>query len=126
MDEIKVGPDPVDIVVGTRVRLLRQARKLSQGALAEAIGVTFQQVQKYERATNRISISMLARIARALDTTIPELVGEGADDQRPLDALLQFMGEPGTLDLVRAFTDIPPGGRRRAILDLVRAMADTD
>lgn len=126
MDEIKVGPDPVDIVVGTRVRLLRQARKLSQGALAEAIGVTFQQVQKYERATNRISISMLARIARALDTTVPELVGENADDQRPFDALLQLMGEPGTLDLVRAFTDIPPGGRRRAILDLVRAMADTD
>ncbi len=126
MDEIKVGPDPVDIVVGTRVRLLRQARKLSQGALADAIGVTFQQVQKYERATNRISISMLARIARALDTTVPELVGEGADDQRPFEALLQLMGEPGTLDLVRAFTDIPPGGRRRAILDLVRAMADTD
>lgn len=126
MDEIKVEPDPVDIVVGARVRLLRQARKLSQGALADAIGVTFQQVQKYERATNRISISMLARMARALDTTIPELVGESADDQRPLDALLQLMSEPGTLDLVRAFTDIPPGDRRRAVLNLVRAIADTD
>jgi transcriptional regulator with XRE-family HTH domain len=126
MDEIKVGPDPVDIVVGARVRLLRQARKLSQGALADAIGVTFQQVQKYERATNRISISMLARMARALDTTIPELVGESADDQRPFDALLQLMSEPGTLELVRAFTDIPPGVRRRAILELVRAISDTD
>lgn len=126
MDEIKVGPDPVDVVVGTRVRLLRQARKLSQGALADAIGVTFQQVQKYERATNRISISMLARMARALDTTIPELVGESADDQRPLDALLQLLGEPGTLDLVRAFAEIRQGERRRAVLDLVRAIADTD
>ncbi|WP_421931825.1 helix-turn-helix domain-containing protein [Phenylobacterium sp.] len=126
MDEIKVGPDPVDVVVGTRVRLLRQARKLSQGALGDAIGVTFQQVQKYERATNRISISMLARMARALDTTIPELVGESADDQRPFDALLHLMGEPGTLDLVRAFAEIRQGERRRAVLDLVRAIADTD
>ena len=55
VDQIGV-PDPVDIAVGARVRLLRKARNVSQATLAEAIGVTFQQVQKYERASNRISI----------------------------------------------------------------------
>ena len=60
--------DPIDIGVGARIRLLRKVRGLSQQALAEAAGVTFQQIQKYERGANRVSASMLARIAGALDT----------------------------------------------------------
>ena len=54
--------DPVDIAVGARIRLLRKLRGLSQQALAEAAGVTFQQIQKYERGANRVSASMLARM----------------------------------------------------------------
>ena len=55
--------DPIDIAVGARIRLLRKVRGLSQQALAEAAGVTFQQIQKYERGANRVSASMLSRIA---------------------------------------------------------------
>lgn len=58
--------DPVDIAVAARIRLARKMRGRSQQALAEAIGVTFQQVQKYESGANRVSASMLARIAAAL------------------------------------------------------------
>ena len=56
--------DPIDVAVGARIRLLRKVRGLSQQALAEAAGVTFQQIQKYERGANRVSASMLTRIAK--------------------------------------------------------------
>lgn len=124
MNEPKDGPDPVDIAVGVRVRLLRKARDISQSKLADAIGVSFQQVQKYERGANRISISMLARIARALGTTIPELVDERADNERPFEDVMGLMSEPGMLELVRAFGRIAPGAQRRAVLDLARTLAE--
>lgn len=126
MDDTKAGPDPVDTLVGGRVRLLRKSRGVSQSALAEAIGVTFQQVQKYERAANRISISMLSRMAQALDTTVGDLVGERADDRRPFDDLVGLMTEPSVLELVRAFVLIPEGVQRRAIVDFVRTLAEND
>jgi transcriptional regulator with XRE-family HTH domain len=116
----------VDIAVGARVRLLRKARNVSQTALAEAIGVTFQQVQKYERASNRISISMLARIADTLGTNVAELVDERPADQDSFDAMAQLMNEPGMLSLVQAFAKIPEGARRRAALNLIRALAEQD
>jgi transcriptional regulator with XRE-family HTH domain len=60
------GPDPVDVHVGLRLRELRRSRKLSQPALARSVGVTFQQINKYEKGVNRISASMLYGIARTL------------------------------------------------------------
>lgn len=60
------NPDPVDVHVGARIRAARKLKGLSQQALAESLGVTFQQVQKYERGANRISASMLTRAAKAL------------------------------------------------------------
>ncbi len=125
VDQIGV-PDPVDIAVGARVRLLRKARNVSQATLAEAIGVTFQQVQKYERAANRISISMLARIAETLGTNIAELVDERPTDQDSFDDMARLMNEPGVLSLVQAFAKIPEGPQRRAALNLVRALAERD
>ena len=125
VDQIGV-PDPVDIAVGARVRLLRKARNVSQATLAEAIGVTFQQVQKYERASNRISISMLARIAQTLGTNIAELVDERPADEDAFDSMAQLMNEPGVLSLVQAFAKIPEGAQRRAALNLVRALAEQD
>src|SRR5260221_8913824 len=58
--------DPIDIAVGARIRLLRKVRGMSQQALAEAAGVTFQQIHKYERGANRVSTSILSRIAGAV------------------------------------------------------------
>ncbi|NTB87716.1 helix-turn-helix transcriptional regulator [Agrobacterium tumefaciens] len=64
------GPHPVDHHVGHRVRLRRTQLGISQGALGEKLGITFQQVQKYERGVNRVSASMLYEIAKALETSI--------------------------------------------------------
>ena len=60
------GPDPIDVAVGLRLRTLRKSRGMSQEQLGRALGITFQQIQKYERGTNRISASMLVKSARAL------------------------------------------------------------
>ena len=64
------GPDPIDVHVGGRIRLRRTLMGLSQTGLGEVIGLTFQQVQKYERGANRVSASMLYRIAEALDVPV--------------------------------------------------------
>lgn len=69
-------PDPIDIAVGARVRLRRRSLGVSQDNLAKALGVSFQQVQKYERGTNRISASMLAMIAERLQTPVGWFFGE--------------------------------------------------
>lgn len=77
-------PAPVDLIVGANVRRLRKTRGLSQEALADRIGLTFQQVQKYEKGTNRISASKLFDIAAALRCVIDDLFdGAAADGTSP-------------------------------------------
>jgi len=118
--------DPVDIAVGARIRLLRKLRGLSQQALAEAAGVTFQQIQKYERGANRVSASMLTRIAQALDTPMAEMFGDaGAAAGGGIDEVATLLGEPGALELLRAFTALPRGPARAALVDFVRALQAT-
>lgn len=85
--------DPIDVRLGARVRVMREERSVTQAQLAQAIGVTFQQVQKYERGVNRVSVSRLIKMAEALDTTAADLIGEGPADVHPgADRLLQFWG----------------------------------
>lgn len=67
------SPHPVDVHVGSRIRALRLDRGLSQSALGDAVGVSFQQIQKYERGSNRVSASMLYRIAGVLGTEVQAL-----------------------------------------------------
>ena len=114
--------DPVDIAVGARIRLLRKLRGLSQQALAEAAGVTFQQIQKYERGANRVSASMLARIAGALDAPASELFVEAGLASGAVDEVAELLSEPGALELLRAFTALPRGPARAALVDFVRAL----
>jgi transcriptional regulator with XRE-family HTH domain len=68
--------DPIDVQLGAKVRELRLDRGLSQAQVAEKIGLTFQQVQKYEHGANRISVSTLLRLCRALDVSAPVLIAE--------------------------------------------------
>jgi transcriptional regulator with XRE-family HTH domain len=75
-DGAAAGPDPIDIAVGGRIRARRIALGVSQTALAKALGLTFQQVQKYEKGANRVSASTLVRVARELGVTVAFLVGE--------------------------------------------------
>jgi transcriptional regulator with XRE-family HTH domain len=116
--------DPVDIAVGARIRLLRKVRGLSQQALAEAAGVTFQQIQKYERGANRVSASMLSRIARTLDAPVSEMFGEANPNSGAIDEVAALLGEPGALELLRAYSNLPKGPPRSALVDFVRTLGD--
>ena len=117
------GPDPVDIAIGARMRLRRKSMGISQGALADQIGVSFQQVQKYERGANRVSGSTLVAVAAALDTTVGWLVGEEGAISDAADDIVQALAVSGAVDLLEAFVDIPRASARTALVALAREMA---
>ena len=115
------GPDPIDVAVGARVRIRRRWLGLSQTQLANALGITFQQVQKYERGANRVSASMLVKIATKLETTVAALVGE--DGQAPVEAIIYAqLATPGATDLLAAFAGIEDGEIRRALLAIAQRL----
>ncbi|MBO9709118.1 MAG: helix-turn-helix domain-containing protein [Caulobacter sp.] len=118
------GPDPIDVAVGTRIRVQRRHLKVSQDELAQVLGLTFQQVQKYERGTNRVSASMLVRIAARLQTTVASLVGEDivADQDT---AMLTALSSPGAIELLQAYSQAPPKARK-ALLATARALVEPD
>jgi transcriptional regulator with XRE-family HTH domain len=113
--------DPIDIAVGARIRIRRKQISVSQGELAEHLGVSFQQVQKYERGANRISASMLVHTAEKLQTTVGELVGEGADSVGDGE-VLTLLASGGALDLLQAFAGIDDPKVRGAVLEMVRTV----
>jgi transcriptional regulator with XRE-family HTH domain len=128
------GPHPVDRHVGLRIRMRRKEVGISQERLAEALGLTFQQVQKYERAANRVSASKLFEIARALDTSVSYFY-EGlapaadADLESPSAPNLDvqaFLLTPEGAELAAAFPRLGRARVRRKIVELVRALADVD
>jgi transcriptional regulator with XRE-family HTH domain len=108
----RLGPrDDVDIAVGATIRLLRQGRGMSQGALAAAVGVSFQQVQKYESGANRVSASMLSKIAETLEVQIAELFGAGAGAGGGVsgltDEIATLLSVVGALELLRSYARLP-------------------
>ena len=110
-------PDAIDVEVGARVRIRRRWLALSQTQLANALGITFQQVQKYEKGTNRVSASMLVKIAAKLETTVAALVGE--DGSAPVETVVYAqLTTPGATELLEAFAKIGNGESRRAVLTL--------
>ncbi|MGR4863223.1 helix-turn-helix domain-containing protein [Caulobacter sp. LARHSG274] len=121
-------PHRVDRHVGALIRAKRKAMGVSQSELADALGLTFQQVQKYERGTNRISSSKLYEIAQKLDTPLSsffEGLDHPADGESAAGELIDFLGESGSHDLVTAFKALKPQLRKR-LVSLARAMAEGD
>jgi len=125
-------PNPVDIHVGGRVRLRRTLLGLSQERLADALGLTFQQVQKYERGANRIGASRLHQLARILEVPVSFFFEEMSAAPRPAEAGLAedqagFDHDPmtrrETLELVRAYYRIPDEKVRKRIFEMVKAVA---
>jgi transcriptional regulator with XRE-family HTH domain len=114
--------DPIDVAVGARIRLFRKMRGLSQQSLAEAAGVTFQQIQKYERGANRVSASMLAKIAGALQAPVSELFGETSGASSAVDEVAALLAQPGAIELLRAFSALPRGAPRAALVEFVRTL----
>lgn len=116
-------PDPIDIAVGARIRIRRRWLGLSQTQLANSIGITFQQVQKYEKGSNRVSASMLVKIAKALETSVATLVGE--DGSSPVEAVVYAqLGTPGAAELLAAFARISSSESRRALLTMAGSLAE--
>lgn len=125
------GPNPVDRHVGLRIRMRRKELGVSQEKLAESIGLTFQQVQKYERAANRVSASKLWEMARALETSVAyfyEGLAEGAatrgSNSQPNETVQDFLLTPEGMELAQVFPRISHPRVRRKILELVRTMVD--
>jgi transcriptional regulator with XRE-family HTH domain len=117
-------PDPLDAMVGAKIRIFRIHRRISQTDLAEQIGVTFQQVQKYEKGTNRVGASRLSRIAAVLDISVGELFepsgGKFDDETSPF----RLLAEPGALRVLKAYTRTTDPHLRRVIAELVEGIAD--
>jgi len=122
------APNPVDRHVGLRIRMRRKELGMSQERLAESIGLTFQQVQKYERATNRVSASKLWEMARVLRTSVAyfyEGLADGVGGPAPQSEPFQdFLLSNEGMELAQMFPRIRQARVRRKILDLVRAMAE--
>jgi transcriptional regulator with XRE-family HTH domain len=128
------SPNPIDVHVGLQVRLRRKSLKISQEKLAEALGLTFQQVQKYERGANRISASKLYEIARALrvsiawffeglsDPTAEPVDGEDEAEAPPF-AHNFLMSQEG-VDLANLFPRLPQRRVRRRLVELVRSLVE--
>ncbi len=115
------GPDPVDVHVGGRVRLRRTLLGMSQTDLAGALGLTFQQVQKYERGFNRIAASRLYHLCHILDVPVGyffEGLKEGAPTWSPDDVMVKRE----TLELVRAYYRIRDPKVRKALHAMTMAM----
>ena len=128
-------PDPIDVHVGRRVRLRRKELDLSQERLADALGITFQQVQKYERGSNRISASKLYRIAQVLHAPV-SFFFEGLDDAGAASnaprtsawtgLFEQLAAEPNGAILAEGFLAIRGKAVRKSLAALARTLAEVD
>ena len=119
------APNRLDVALGLRIRQRRKALSVSQTALADAIGLTFQQIQKYERGFNRVSFSRLVDIAHALDCRVVDLIGDLDDASIPSPLFRQdtaHLREPGAPDLLAAYSALPVG-LRKAVLKVMLEMA---
>lgn len=134
----KKDPNPIDVHVGSRVRMRRMLVGLSQEKLGERLGLTFQQVQKYEKGSNRISASRLYRMAQILGVPVqfffeglpnppdaePETKRSNSSQEADAEsAIMDFLSSSEGLQLNRAFTGIREPSVRRKVVELVKAMA---
>jgi transcriptional regulator with XRE-family HTH domain len=131
------APDPIDISIGSRLRLRRLAMGFSQETLARALGITFQQIQKYERGTNRIFASRLFHLAHVLRVPAAyffEGLSQGSEAGDPgcpqaaaaEDGVQDLLGRSDTLKLIQAYNKITDPGVRRQIYALVRTVGEQD
>lgn len=124
MERTEQGRHPaLETAIGARMRARRKQLGMSQSDLAERLGVSFQQVQKYEQGANRVAASTLAASAAALDTTVAWLIGEDASARDDDDELFRALARPGAIEILRAFNGIPDARARAALLALAQEMA---
>lgn len=133
---MKKAPDPIDRHVGSRVRMQRILMKMSQEKLGEALGLTFQQVQKYEKGTNRIGASRLQQISKTLNvppsfffegapSALPA-TGEGFAEESSSQYVVDFLSTAEGLHLNRAFARIKDPKVRKRVIDLISTLAEQE
>ncbi len=132
MIENKKKPNPIDIHVGSRIRLRRTMLGMSQEKLGDSLGITFQQIQKYEKGTNRVGASRLQNISAILNVPVAfffeDAPGDPATGQPGLSEasnsnyVVDFLSSSEGLQLNRAFVKIQDAKVRRKIVDLVKAL----
>ncbi|MFA1624175.1 helix-turn-helix domain-containing protein [Rhizobium mongolense] len=126
------SPNAIDVYVGGRLRLRRKVLGLSQGSLAEALGITFQQVQKYEKGMNRIGASRLQRIAEILRVPVGFFFENNAsaspdvEPRRETDDVTLFMTSKEGVALSRAFLAIEDPNVRQKLLALTRSLGSAN
>lgn len=136
MAAVKKKPNPIDVHVGSRIRLRRTMVGMSQEKLGESLGITFQQVQKYEKGTNRVGASRLQNIAAVLNVPVSFFFEDAptSDNAAPATGMAEsssnyvvdFLSSSEGLQLNRSFVKIQDPKVRRKIIDLVRSLADED
>lgn len=136
MPDQKKKPNPIDVHVGTRIRLRRNMIGMSQEKLGDRLGITFQQIQKYEKGTNRVGASRLQSIASHLEVPVSFFFDDapgletakpsGLSEEVSTNYVVDFVSSLEGLQLNRAFVKISDPKVRRKIIDLVRALADED
>jgi transcriptional regulator with XRE-family HTH domain len=131
-------PNPIDVHVGSRVRFRRMLLGMSQEKLGEKLGLTFQQIQKYEKGINRIGASRLFDLAQVLGVPVqffyedapnsgePSLMVGGFAEKPAENAIVEFLRSRDGLELNKAFVRISDAKARRAIVDLVRSLANEE
>lgn len=128
-------PNPIDRHVGSRVRMRRMMLGISQEKLGDALGVTFQQIQKYEKGTNRVSASRLQHTARILDVPVSFFFDGAPSDSGSIPAFAEggstaylpdLLSTPDGMQLGKAFMRIKNSKVRRKIVDLVETLADAE
>lgn len=134
--ENKKKPNPTDIHVGSRIRLRRNMLGMSQEKLGESLGITFQQIQKYEKGTNRVGASRLQAIASILGVPVafffedlPSQDGggnQGLAEDSSTSFVVDFLSSAEGLQLNRAFARISNPKVRRKVIELAKALADDD
>ena len=122
-------PNPTDIHVGSKIRMQRNLARMSQSALGDAIGVTFQQVQKYEKGTNRVGASRLQQIAAVLNVPVAIFFEGSVSESSPNDnsqGIMDFLATKQGLELNRSFMKIKDPIIREKAVQLVKAIADNN
>jgi transcriptional regulator with XRE-family HTH domain len=133
--ESKKKPNPIDIHVGSRIRLRRNMLGMSQEKLGENLGITFQQIQKYEKGTNRVGASRLQAISSILAVPVSFFFedapsadgseGRGFSEESATGFVVDFLNSSEGIQLNRAFVQIADPKVRRKIIDLVKTLAET-
>lgn len=130
-------PNPVDVHVGGRIRLRRMMNGLSQERLGEQLGLTFQQIQKYEKGANRVGASRLFQLSQVLEVPVSYFFDDlesgnsnpataGFAESKSQDFVLEFLNSREGLELNRAFVKIQDPQVRRRVIDLIRSLTEDD